>query len=224
MPLIHIDHSKVFQLEAEFRALWRKLDRLGTLTETPGDTSPPPEPEDPGGGFEPTPGTMLIWTKVVDIVIANADPLSVHTDDFVVADIPGPYTHLEVDTAVITGPAIDGQYDMEWNLRGTNSFFGWVSDGEEPPGWQNYDHPEFQSWSTGGPGRYRAAPSLSVPLQTDDVSFFPINPVSGLDKLNLKWTITAGGNPPNLICPKAFIVGRYILHDTALFGPHCPVG
>jgi len=222
VPLKFQTHRRPAELEEEFRNLYRQIallrPNIGVGAGAAGPAGPPGEP---GAGAT---GQALVWTKKVDIYEPNPVP-GVLSNTISLDPIAGSYTVLEVDQAVIQSPAEDAAnaYDVDWILRGNGPFYIWWSDGETPPGYDSHSpYPQFYGWSTRGLGHFRPIPVPATPLYTGDLAYYPINPTDQADQLVFEWSITVPNPAPDYICYKAWLLGRYVLHDPALFGAACP--
>lgn len=216
MPLKFTRHSPPELLE-ELRNLYRKIDPLvrGAVVQagTPG-----------GGGTPPgigQPGTVLAWALLAEW--SGTPPASGTTKIWEVATVPGPYTHLEVDVAVMQASGVD--VSIEWRIRGTEGHWYW-DPSEGYPQWRNTGQPPRIYTVVDFPyavGRYRLEPVYDYPPHDGDLAFTPITPDEEEDTLKAEATILVGPNPSLTFCYKAWFIGRYVLREGGPDPLSCPL-
>ncbi len=221
MPLLYIDHSRKRELEHEFRSLARQIEQLGELAGLQGGTPTIAIPP----AADPIAGRIVVWAKKVDIYVPSPEE-QLYTETYDVATITGAYTHLEVDCAVIQGvPQWGSGHKTRWYVKGSLPFYVWYHDGGDPPSYQQVASAQFYDWVTTGAGHYRPHALYTTAIYNGDMPYFPVNPVGAGDVLQLKWEIDLRGlsSIPSYLCYKVWLLGRYVLHDAALYRESCPL-
>lgn len=221
MPLIFQRH-KPPELDQEIRALWARVDRLDRNAIAAGGVGTQGPPGPPGVSAT---GTVLTWVQKVEVEAGNYNDGAgngIYSETFVLDSIAGAYTHAELVISVLQGA--DGLVS-KWLLRGNVPFRDFREDdfGEHPtilPYPVHYDlfsitHPNNPT------GRYFRIPEVwALATANKNVAYRPIVPASDSDSLRLEFELNRPGNP--ILCFKAWVMGRYVKHESVGYSTQCP--
>lgn len=231
MPLIFTHPKERPPLVQELRAIWNKLDqrepvgRAASLIAGGSGGDPPAIPE----------GRLLTWQKFIEI---DSYTLMTGTSDFLditedLVGISGPYTHLEMIVAVLRQTS-SGRYTvpfggLRWRLlrQSTNFTLWWnpnaISSHDEiygpwyTPGEETYPGADPYVLGEGRFQRIPRLPGTNEDMDDADLAYLPINPQSNTDALRLELQIRFSGfNDGTCFGLQAWVMGRYVLHQTAL--------
>lgn len=223
MPLRYTQHQSRMALEEEFRNLYREIGRMQAAIESGALVGPAGPAGGDGEGVSEV-GVVQVWTTKIDIFgnFNDGEGNGQTADVLPLILIPRAYTHLEVSMAVVdTSPSLVGKF----TLRGSQSWYHWEDAGNGNPRDTWLVPPVFYEWSGTSIGVHKPVPSPEIPLPENGVAYYPIVPASedGTDFLYLDYDLYRPG--ASIICFKAWVMGRYVLHamgETGLFSEECP--
>lgn len=244
MPLIFQTHRPP-ELQQEIRNLYREISKLDTDTASRFATVVAQIPEGNGNGEPVEGGTVYSWAQMVDLNIAPGTGWNTEVWD--VAQIEAlSYSHLEINVFVLRVSSVaypQTARTYRWQVRGTSPFYLMKWNEIGIPDWQSYGAGGFGEqiksiqywWEMAGVGRFRPLPrfsagdypgNLSDPDSDwenwqHDLAYRPVAPEDGTDTLQLAWSYYAEPGDNCVTC-KAWVIGRYIVHDLVQWGLLCP--
>lgn len=218
MPLRYQTHRPPELLE-ELRNLYRKVDKAASQIQTIHTTTVVGD-----DGDEESRRSILVWHLLAEFNTEMPSNGTVYELPISVPSIALPYTHLELNMAVL-GVAGTG-IELEFTVQGSQPY--WMWDGVEDPGGQGYGfwmlrNTPAKHYVVTPPfsvGRYHIEPTYAVPVHFGDLAFMPIYPRVAVDgpawpeeQLNVLVRINyTGGSLSGGFCYKAKLLGRYAIY------------